>query len=512
MRTPLYLGGRQGDSRSLRNATSVLVATHTALRMKTDVVASAAPSGMSTGHIRPYSAQLVELTRALDAALIAGSLWLLVAMTGLGRRDHTAVLAAVAAVAFILIAGSNEVYRSWRSESVWVEASRVVSCWLLAAAITLAVAYMLGFGAELPRPLAWIWAGTAPLLLAGSRVAIRGALRWARVRGHNYRRTAVVGSTGLALRIAGEIDAAPWMGLKFVGCYDDRRPADERVLAEALPHIRGTTDDLVRAAHEGDVDRVYITLPMRAEVRIKSLVDRLSETPVTVLYVPDFFLFTMLHAQWEHVGSSHAVNVITTPFLGYSGWAKRAEDILLSSLILVLIALPLLLVALGVRLTLPGPVLFKQRRYGLNGKEFEIWKFRTMTVMEDGAAFVQARAGDPRVTRFGAFLRRTSLDELPQFINVLRGDMSIVGPRPHPLALDEQHKQLIPHYWFRHKIRPGITGLAQVSGYRGPTDTLDKMEGRIRHDIEYIDRWSLMLDLKIILLTIVRGFVHRNAL
>ncbi|MEK8051124.1 undecaprenyl-phosphate glucose phosphotransferase [Ideonella sp. DXS22W] len=480
--------------------------------MNPELASPAAKPRQSLGHIRPYSAQLVELMRALDAALIAGSLWFIAAVSGWGHGQHNAALAAIAAVAFILIAGSNDVYRSWRSESVWLETGRVVGCWALAVAIALAAELLLlGLGPDLPRSLAWAWALATPVLLAGSRIAIRGSLRWARVRGHNYRRTAVVGSTSMALRIAQEIGAAPWMGLKFAGCYDDRKPVDERVLPEALPHLRGNIDDLVRAAHAGDVDRVYITLPMRAELRIKSLVDRLSETPVTVLYVPDFFLFTMLHAQWEHVGSSHAVNVVTTPFLGYSGWTKRAEDIVLSSLILVLIALPLLVIALAVRLSSPGPVLFRQRRYGLNGKAFEIWKFRTMTVMEDGADFVQARQADPRVTRLGSFLRRTSLDELPQFINVLRGDMSIVGPRPHPMALDEQHKQLIPHYWFRHKIRPGITGLAQINGYRGPTDTLDKMEGRIQYDIEYIDRWSLLLDLKIIVLTIVRGFVHRNA-
>ena len=185
---------------------------------------------------------------------------------------------------------------------------------------------------------------------------------------------------------------------------------------------------------------------------------------------------------------------------------------MLAGLILLAIAIPLAVITVAVRRGSPGPVIFRQRRYGLNGKEFEIRKFRTMTVIENGAEFVQARPGDSRVTPLGAFLRRTSLDELPQFINVLRGDMSIVGPRPHPIALDEQHRRLIPSYFFRHKIRPGITGLAQINGFRGPTDTLDNMRGRIEHDIEYIDQWSLMLDLKIIWLTVARGFVDKNAL
>jgi putative colanic acid biosynthesis UDP-glucose lipid carrier transferase len=337
-------------------------------------------------------------------------------------------------------------------------------------------------------------------------------LRVARERGHNYRRTAIVGSTEVAVQLAEEISRAPWMGLHFAGYYDDRKPADMRVADAISGQIRGTVEDLVAEALAGQIDRIYITLPLRAELRIKHLIDRLGELPVTVHYVPDFFLFNMLRAQWEHLGDTHVVNVVATPFLGVSGLTKRLEDIVLSSLILTLIALPLLVIAILIRIDSPGPAIYRQRRYGLNGKEFEIWKFRSMTVTEDSKSFVQARPGDVRVTRLGSFLRRTSLDELPQFLNVLRGDMSIVGPRPHPVALDEQHRKLIPQYYFRHKIRPGITGLAQINGFRGPTDTLDKMRGRIEHDIRYIDHWSLGLDIRIVLMTVLRGFVHHNAL
>ncbi|MEG2830836.1 MAG: exopolysaccharide biosynthesis polyprenyl glycosylphosphotransferase, partial [Edwardsiella sp. (in: enterobacteria)] len=163
------------------------------------------------------------------------------------------------------------------------------------------------------------------------------------------------------------------------------------------------------------------------------------------------------------------------------------------------------------RLTSPGPVLFKQARYGLNGQHISVWKFRTMRVQENGDNVMQATKGDPRVTPFGAFLRRTSLDELPQFINVLQGSMSIVGPRPHAVAHNEQYRRLVDNYMIRHKVKPGITGLAQINGYRGETDTLDKMEGRVQYDIDYIQRWSLWLDLKIIFLTLFNGFRHENA-
>lgn len=200
-----------------------------------------------------------------------------------------------------------------------------------------------------------------------------------------------------------------------------------------------------------------------------------------------------------------------TPFAGAAGLLKRAEDLVLAVAILIVISPLLALIALGVKLTSRGPVIFKQRRNGLGGRPFRVYKFRTMSVCEEGDVARQASRNDPRATRFGSFLRRTSLDELPQFVNVVLGDMSVVGPRPHPVALNEQFRKQITGYTLRHKVRPGITGLAQVKGYRGETDTLEKMEARVAHDLNYIRSWSLKLDLKIIALTMVNGFWQRNA-
>lgn len=476
------------------------------------IVTTTGSEERSLGLIRPYSSIILDLSRAFDAALIIGTLWAVTVASRHAWGVAHLVVAAAGALVFVLVGNMHEVYRSWRSETLARELSHVAWSWCVTAALIVFGVYVLEPPVDLRHDLALLWfvAGLATLSLA--KALLRGALHFGRTHGRNYRRTAVVGSTALGLLIAKEIRAAPWMGLQFVGYYDDRKVIPSRVTADEPADIRGHLDDLVAAARDGDVDRVYITLPMRAELRIRDIIERLSDLPVEVLYVPDFFLFNLLHAQWEQVGPVNVVNAVNTPFLGVSGVAKRAEDIVLGSLILAAIALPLALIAAAVKLTSPGPVLFRQRRYGLNGTQFEIWKFRTMTVMEDGDAFVQAQAGDARVTPIGRFLRRTSLDELPQFINVLRGDMSIVGPRPHPVALDERHRRLIPHYFSRHKIRPGITGLAQVNGLRGPTDTLDKMRQRIEHDIDYINRWSLGLDLRIIALTVVRGFTDRNAL
>ena len=465
----------------------------------------------NSGLIRPYSGALVELSRGLDAFLIVLALWAMARGHGQPWTNLYTGLAMLAALVFIVTGSFNQLYRSWRSVPLHVESIRIVACWATAAIATGTAAFFVGNVAKFPPELAWRWFAAAPAILVALRVCVRLALKLLRSSGRNYRRTAIVGSTRIAAQLAEAMNDAPWLGLRLVGIYDDRGPHDTRVHQALRGQIKGNMDDLIAAAREGDVDFVYITLPLRAELRIKDLIDRLSELPLSVHYVPDFFVFNMLHAQWQRVGNLQVVNVVTSPFLGVSGLSKRVEDIVLSTLILCVIAIPMAMIAIAVKFTSPGPAIFRQRRYGLNGTEFEIWKFRTMTVTEDGEAFVQAMPGDPRVTPLGDFLRRTSLDELPQFINVLQGHMSIVGPRPHPVALDEQHRTLIPRYYFRHRIRPGITGLAQVRGFRGQTDTLDKMQKRIEQDIEYIDNWSLALDLKIIALTVVRCFVDKNA-
>jgi putative colanic acid biosynthesis UDP-glucose lipid carrier transferase len=211
------------------------------------------------------------------------------------------------------------------------------------------------------------------------------------------------------------------------------------------------------------------------------------------------------------VGDIPTVSIHETPFYGVDGWVKRVEDIVLSSVILALIAIPMLIIATGVKFSSPGPVIFRQRRYGLSGQEIEVWKFRSMTVCENGDDVRQATKCDPRITAFGAFLRRTSLDELPQFINVLQGRMSIVGPRPHAIAHNEEYRKLISGYMLRHKVKPGITGWAQINGWRGETESLDKMRNRVEHDLTYIRNWSLWLDIKIILVTALKGFCGKNA-
>ncbi|MBZ7199969.1 undecaprenyl-phosphate glucose phosphotransferase [Klebsiella oxytoca] len=274
---------------------------------------------------------------------------------------------------------------------------------------------------------------------------------------------------------------------------------------------KGNSRDLLALAKAGEIDEVYIALPMVAQQRIRQFLNEFSDTTVDVFLVPDLFSYSSHISQLRMFGNIQTISIFTSPFEGEGAVLKRIEDIVLGTLF-TFVSLPVMLaVAIGIKLTSPGPVLFKQSRYGLNGKQIAVWKFRTMRVMENSAVVTQATRNDPRITRFGAFLRKTSLDELPQFFNVLQGTMSIVGPRPHAVAHNEQYRVLVENYMIRHKVKPGITGLAQIHGFRGETDTIDKMEKRIQYDLEYIQSWSLLLDIKIVFLTFFRGFVGKNA-
>ena len=301
----------------------------------------------------------------------------------------------------------------------------------------------------------------------------------------------------------------PSLGLSVTGFYDDRdsaRDQEENIESGSEPQtesLSGDLSDLVQSARRGEIDTVLITLPMRAEERIRYLLDQLSDSTVSVYIVPDFFVFELLHSRWTSMGGLPAVSVFENPLFGVDGVMKRMADLVIASAALAIAAIPMLLIAVAVKLSSPGPVFFRQRRYGLDGREILVWKFRSMRACDNGPVVKQATRNDPRITWVGAILRKTSLDELPQLFNVIEGSMSLVGPRPHASAHNEQYRRLIRGYMLRHKVKPGITGLAQVNGCRGETETIDKMERRIKWDHDYIRGWSLWLDLQIMLKTLV---------
>ena len=416
---------------------------------------------------------------------------------------------------YCLTAEITGLYRSWHGVTVDRELLCAVGTWCLVVPVLLVVGFSLDLlgaaDAELTRVGALAWFVLAPLTIVAARGLFRLYQSRQRRRGKNVRGLAIVGCTEIGFQLARNIEKSPWSGLRTVGFFDDR-PAERR---DALPSdvaaCVGNIDDLVEQARDGRVHMIYLTLPLRAENRIKSVLRRLADTTASVYLVPDFYVYELLHSRWINVGGLPAVSVFENPFYGVDGMVKRLLDVVLGSLIFVAAAVPMLCVAAAVKLSSPGPVFFRQKRDGLDGRPIAVWKFRSMRVCENGATVTQATQGDPRVTKVGAFIRKTSLDELPQLFNVLEGTMSLVGPRPHANAHNEQYRKQIQGYMLRHKVKPGITGLAQVSGWRGETDTLDKMQKRIECDHQYIRDWSPWLDVKILFRTIFTVLSKQNA-
>jgi len=463
------------------------------------------------GMIRPHQSKLAFAFRLLDIFLIVAALELSMWIYGTRWSQQYLIGGLGAVAAYSFLAEGFGVYQTLRSITLKQLVLPVLVTWGGTVFVLLGVLYFAKVSGNFSRVTLGLWFLLTPALLLACRLVIKRILSYLRAKGYNSRTVAIVGAEQAGVQLAKVIEETPSFGMRLLGFFEDRKPEPGRVVVEARERIQGTFKDLVELAKKGEVDLVYIALSLKGTDRIAGFIDELRDTTASVYLVPDFFMFDLLHSRWQNVGPIPTISIFESPFLGVDGWLKRMEDIILSSIILTIIAVPMIFIAIGVKLSSPGPVFFKQRRYGLDGREIRVWKFRTMTVCEDGDKIVQAKKGDQRITPFGAFLRRTSLDELPQFINVLRGEMSIVGPRPHAVAHNEEYRKLISGYMLRHKVPPGITGWAQVNGWRGETDTLEKMQKRIEYDLWYIRSWSLWLDLKIVFRTIIGGFSGQNA-
>ena len=323
------------------------------------------------------------------------------------------------------------------------------------------------------------------------------------------RSAVVVGAGALGVKVARALGDSKDTGVDFIGYFDDR--TDDRLHAEAVTGRLGGLRDVAGYVSSHGVREVYITLPLGSQPRIVELLEQVQGTTASLFFVPDVFGISIIQGRLQDMNGVPVVGICETPFTGTNELVKRISDIVLAIIILVLISPLMLAIAIGVKMSSPGPAIFKQRRNGLDGEEIIVYKFRSMTTQDNGPVVQQATKGDPRITPFGAFIRRTSLDELPQFFNVLQGTMSIVGPRPHAVAHNEEYRSIIKAYMVRHKVKPGITGWAQVNGHRGETDTLDKMKVRVEYDLEYLRNWSLGLDLQIIVRTIRLVFFDRHA-
>jgi putative colanic acid biosynthesis UDP-glucose lipid carrier transferase len=381
--------------------------------------------------------------------------------------------------------------------------------WAGVLVVLLLVGYATGGLGSFERRMLLAWAVATPLVhwlcvvLGTAFIRHRAALP-------EYRRPAViVGAHRMGQRVAEMLLARKGYGHDLLGFFDDR--SAERLALPGADPLLGGLNELPEFIERHGVKDVFITLPLTSQPRILQLMETLQNSTASVHFVPDVFGVSIIQGRLEDMGGVPVVGLHVTPFTGINGLLKRASDIVLASIILVHISPVLLAVAAGVKLSSPGPVIFRQRRTGLDGEVIEVYKFRSMTVQDNGSVVPQATRNDPRVTRFGRFIRRTSLDELPQFFNVLKGEMSIVGPRPHAVAHNEQYRKIVKAYMARHKVKPGITGWAQVNGLRGETDTVDKMARRVEYDLEYLRNWSLGLDLLIIARTAKLMFFDRKA-
>jgi len=400
-------------------------------------------------------------------------------------------------------------YRSWRAGKFREMVSYTWACLIVSFSTLFLVAFLFKFSEQLSRITLVLWFAFSFVGLFLSRFVVRAYKRNRRRLGLSTKKVAIIGATESGANLFKQITEHDELGYEFVGFYEDRKP--ERLFEDLHYHVEGSIDSAVSKAKQGDIDVLFIALPFKAEKRIADILVKLGNSTVDVHFIPDFLLSNLIHARIEHIGDVDTLSVFESPYLGAREFIKRTEDILVGSLILLIISPILLCVALGVKFTSKGPVLFKQDRYGLGGEKIRVWKFRSMTVMENSDVVTQAKKDDARITKFGGFLRRTSLDELPQFFNVITGQMSIVGPRPHAVSHNEEYRQKVEFYMLRHKVKPGITGWAQINGWRGETDTLEKMEKRVEHDLFYIKHWSLWFDIKIIFLTFFKGFVGKNA-
>jgi putative colanic acid biosysnthesis UDP-glucose lipid carrier transferase len=396
-----------------------------------------------------------------------------------------------------------------RGTSAAAIAREVLAGWILIVGLLLMLGWATRTVGSFDERVIVTWVAITPVFLFAAHLMTPYLLPKV-LAAEGLKRVAVIAGAGsLGRNLAQRIRATPFLGVQVAGFFEDR--SAERLERVAGDDILGSVDQLAEYVKKNRVDLIYLTLPMAAQPRIMRLLDELCDTTASVYFTPDIFLFDLIQARMDTIGGIPVLAVCETPFFGLNAMVKRLSDIILATLILILIAPVLAAIAIGVKLTSPGPVLFRQRRYGLDGREIIVYKFRSMTVAEDGALVTQATKNDRRVTAFGAFLRRTSLDELPQFVNVLQGRMSIVGPRPHAVAHNEQYRKLIKSYMVRHKVRPGITGWAQVNGLRGETETVDKMKARIEYDLDYLRHWSLKLDLHIIWKTIFVVLRKQNA-
>ncbi|WP_415716882.1 undecaprenyl-phosphate glucose phosphotransferase [Maridesulfovibrio sp.] len=416
------------------------------------------------------------------------------------KSTHISILFSVTAALAVVSFHLAGVYKEWVGSDLVSECNRIIAAIFLVFSGMLLFGYAFKVSSVYSRRVVLAAMFLWPLLLCLERFVVRKFVF--RIFADNLvsRKAVVAGCGDLARSLEAWVDGNPWSGIKIMDYFDSANRGGEGAFSCA-----GSLSDLPEYVKENHINLVFIALPMREESVIDELLQGLADTTAQIFFFPDMSIFKhLVGSEVAHVAGQTAIVLRSSPFEGMNGLIKRLEDLLIASIILLAVSPFMLVIALGIKLTSKGPVLFKQWRYGLEGEPFQIYKFRTMKVLEDGYDFTPARDRDPRITNFGLFLRKNSLDELPQFFNVLNGSMSIVGPRPHAVKMNEDYRKHIHGYMLRHITKPGITGLAQLNGYKGEVRTDEDMQNRISFDIEYLQNWSVLMDLKIIVKTVYK--------
>lgn len=448
---------------------------------------------------------LLSVTQWLIApVLTVCSFIVILYYSDISLEDHYLAMAVIIFLLSLIVLEETDLFDSSTSADAQAQSSNLLIYWSVLIFALVFIGYITGTTDLFDVSVLYIWTLVTPVLIIIVNFIFRYLLLLSLKSEDNQRKVIIVGANEESQKLANTINRNIVYGLKLTGYFDDR--PEKRTGTSMEASYLGVMDKLPEYVKKNGIDLIYITIPVSHQQRVLDLLDKLHDTTASIYFTPDIFVYELIQARMDNIGDMPLVALCETPFSGLNGVLKRLSDIVFSSLILILISPLLLTIALAVKLTSTGPALFSQKRYGLDGEEIIVYKFRSMTVCEDGDSIKQATRNDIRITKLGAFLRKYSLDELPQFINVLQGRMSIVGPRPHAVAHNEMYRGMIKGYMMRHKVKPGITGWAQVNGCRGETDKVEKMQKRIEYDLDYLRNWSLGLDTIIILNTVITIF------
>lgn len=468
------------------------------------------------GLLKEYARFLNLFIRLVDLAIIIAASWLAFYISNAHEYfdsqgihgipiDYQYVILLVVVLSALLFP-MFAVYGIWRGISVFAEIKQIIVAWTVLSLVLTGLAFVTQTGAEYSRSWMATWYLIGGTGLLASRIVLRTFLYWLRLSGFNRRHIVIVGTGRQALRVAQRLRESTWFGIEIVSFFGEQ----PEQWPDHLSNIE-MIDDISKISQfvaDNRIDQVWIAMSHKDEGLVRDIIATLKESAVSIRYVPDIFEFQIMHHSLTEIAGMPVMNLSYTPIQGSNKYLKAMEDYALAFVFIIILSPLMILIAALILLNSKGPVFYKQQRMSWNGAPFEMLKFRSMpedTESDSGA--VWAAKGENRATGIGQFLRSTSLDELPQLFNVLKGDMSLVGPRPERPVFVEQFKEEIPHYMEKHLVKAGMTGWAQVNGWRGDTD----LNSRIEHDLYYIDNWSIWLDIKIIFMTVFKGFINKNA-